>query len=766
MQFSSFFGIKFVFISVVGQHRVWVIHSIGNFKLLKMKKNNIKTLTGQTKELIDVGRYKDTFTLLRRRLSETPVAGCLGKLSQAENTYKYLLQYYANGASDPGRDDVLGDIHRQLLDIADKIERESAVSDSSDIYYSTLRMCRMRPIDIDATLASLVENKSMAELAIAAGSYPLPVMSKVEDSENKLFEAFWTSDSISTDTYRALSQSIVNGSIPFTSAALIISAVGLGLLKYYNHDALMLLCDASEVSDPKLSARAVVNLVLSLDRWKGRISNDRSLIQRLEILVDPDGMPKRLRTVWFTLIKTRDTDRVTQKMRKEVIPGLMQFGPDIIKKMKQASEEASFHDIEGNPEWEELLKNSGLKDKLRELTEMQSDGADVMMAAFSNLKGFPFFRQLSNWMRPFSIHHTMLNSISAISEDGISSLLEVNGMMCDSDKYSFAFSLASMPELQRKMVIGQMQGQMEQIREQIKELELLKAGHEFEDEVTRYCRDLYRFYKLYTKRFEFFDPFSNFVNLSDIPVLRDIVKPEDIATVAEFHFKRGYYAEALPLLEYMASSAMDAPHVWEKIGFCHEKISDSDSDAVEAYMKAQLFNPESKWIARRLGLCYRRMGDYRNAVDYLRQSLPDDGEFDKRLTLMIADSLMSDGKWNEALKELYRAEYELPGEAEIIRRMAQCAFRTRDLEKAKDWLESIPQIEMSEEDYRMNGHIAFLKNDIQDAMRWYRMTVRPNDNRRQWKTSILSEMGMLESMGASRADMMLLLESLAYSLEN
>lgn len=766
MQFSSFFGIKFVFINVVYQHPVWATHCIGKPKLLKMKENKIKTLTGQAKELINAGRYKDTFTLLRRRLSETPVAGCLGKLSQAENTYKYLLQYYANGVSDPGREDVLCDIRRELFDIADKIERESAVSDSSDIYYSTLRMCRMRPIGIDATLASLVENKSMAELAIAAGSYPVPVMSKVEDYENKLFEAFWTSDAISSDSYRSLSQSIVADSIPATSAALIISAVGLGLLKYYNHDALMLLCDVSVISDPVLSARAVVNLVLSLCRWKDRISNDRSLIQRLEILVDTDGMPQKLRTVWFTLIKTRDTDRVTQKMRKEVIPGLMQFGPDIIKKMKQASEEASFHDLEGNPEWEDLLKNSGIEDKLRELTEMQSDGADVMMVAFSNLKGFPFFRQLSNWMRPFSIHHTMLNSISAISEDGISSLLEVNGMMCDSDKYSFAFSLASMPELQRKMVMGQMQGQMEQIREQMKELALLKAGHEFEDEATRYCRDLYRFYKLYTKRSEFFDPFSKLVDFSDIPVLRYIVKPEDVATIAEFHFKRGYYAEALPLLESMVSSAIDTPHVWEKIGFCHEKISDSDSVAVEAYMKAQLFNPESKWIARRLGLCYRRMGDYRNAVDYLRQSLPDDGAFDKRLTLMIADSLMNDSKWDEALKELYRAEYELPGNGEVIRRMAQCAFRTKDFGKAKEWLDSIPQIEMTEEDYRLNGHIAFLKKDIQDAMRWYRMTVRPNDNRRQWKTSILSEMGILESMGSDRADMMLLLESLAYALEN
>ena len=45
--------------------------------------------------------------------------------------------------------------------------------------------------------------------------------------------------------------------------------------------------------------------------------------------------------------------------------------------------------LENNPEWEEMLEKNGLADKMRELTEMQSEGADLMMVTFSNLKGFP-----------------------------------------------------------------------------------------------------------------------------------------------------------------------------------------------------------------------------------------------------------------------------------------------------------------------------------------------------------------------------------------
>lgn len=732
-----------------------------------MKENYSNSTYSQALQLLDAGRYKDTFTLLRRRLGETPVAGCLGRLNQAESTYKYLLQFFSQGADDPGRGDMLSDLKSDLLDVAGSIDREADASDSPRQYYSTLRMLRLRPVDVESIIGTVMEKDSMSELAIAADSYPMQLLKELEEADNKLFEMFWTADSIPAETYREVSEKISNGILPYRTSALIIAGIGLGLMSFFNRQAFMMLCDASESVDFRISSRALVTLVLALDRWRERIAIDRKLLQRLESLVDADGMKKKIRTVVFALIKTRDTDRVSRKMQKEVIPGLMQFGPDIIKRLKKASEETSLADIEGNPEWEELLKDSGLEEKIRELTEMQSDGADVMMSAFSNLKGYPFFRRLSNWMLPFSTHQTMLGSLQTVKEDDISTLLELNGMMCDSDKYSFAFSLANMPDLQRKMVMGQMQGQMEQLREQMKELEMLKSGREFEEEVTRYCRDLYRFFKLYPKRNEFEDPFSEFIDFLEMPVIAHLFdSDDDIAAVAEFYFKRNYYDEALPILEKLAEKAADAPHVWEKIGFSIEKVSSDDNEAIEAYMKAQLFNPDSKWISRRLGLCYRRIGDCRNAVEYLRMSLPDDGSFDKRVSLMIADTLISGQEWDEALRELYRVDYETPGDPEVVRRMTRCAFRSRDFDKALQWLDSIPTVDQSEEDYRMRGHISFLRRDFQDAMRWYRMTVRQNDKRRIWKSNILARMDTLESLGGSRSEMLLLLESLAYSLES
>ena len=728
---------------------------------------NIKDIPLHTAALLSDGRYKDSIDYLRQRLTENPQSKCLGTLNQAESTLRYLLRYFGQGADDPQRYRILADIRRTLLDIADTLDREMNASASPLMYFSTLRLNRMRAVDIQKALDDVVENKSMSELAITAGSYPLDALRKVEDTENALFEAFWIADAIPSHIYQATGMRIASGAVPDSTACLIISGVSLGLMKYYNHDALMMLCELTLSDNIKIKARAIVSLMLALDRWSARIDDDVTLLNRLAALADTDGMAGKIRSAVYALMQTRDTERITRKLQKEVIPGLMQFGPEIINRLKNASQETSLADMEGNPEWERLMKNSGLEDKIKELTELQSDGADVMMVAFSNLKGFPFFRSLSNWMRTFSTHHTMLNSLMRIGDNDLTALMEINGMMCDSDKYSFAFSLSNMPEMQRDMMMSQLKGQMEQIREQMKDFQLLKAGREFEDEAIRYCRDLYRFHKLHPKHQEFFDPFARFISFSSLPVFADIFKSGyQTASLAEFYFKRGYYAEAKPLLEELAFSSADQSHVWEKIGFCCEKLSSDPDEAVEAYMKAQLFNPESKWIARRLALCYRRKGDLRNAADYLKMSLPDDGAFDRRISLMLAEILMADEKWDEALKQLYRIDYETPGDSEVVRLMARCAFGSGDFEKAAGWLEQIPNIDKSEDDYRMLGHISFLRHDIPGAMRHYRMTVRQNDPDMQWKQALLADIPLLQQRGGDSNEMRLLIEYLSFNPED
>ena len=152
-----------------------------------MKEKSKYSLTDQIKKLLEAGRYKDCFTLIRRRLTEVPVSGALNKISQDESTYRYMLDFFSRGLADPGRDAMLADIRRDLIDIAQKIEKEAAATDSPEVYFSTLRMSRLRPADLRACIKKIIEFKAMSDLSLSAGTYPESLMAQIEEEEDKIF---------------------------------------------------------------------------------------------------------------------------------------------------------------------------------------------------------------------------------------------------------------------------------------------------------------------------------------------------------------------------------------------------------------------------------------------------------------------------------------------------------------------------------------------------------------------------------------------------
>lgn len=705
-------------------------------------------------------------TFLKRRLTESPLPGALTALSRLESTYRYMLQYLAKGGYDPDRDRILADIRSGLAEIADSIQIENDAVDSSELFYSTLRMSRLRPAAIKDLTAAITAARAEASLAVSAGSDASSILAKIDSEESRLFDMVWTGAGMNAATWNELMESIRLSDIGFSTAATAIAAAFLGLMKSYSRERILLLADASLSSDPGVAARAIVSLVLAVSVWSSRIADDRAVTSRLRSLLDEPSMIRRVKFASLAAIYQLDTEKVSAKMRNEVMPGLMHLGPDIMNRLKDATRSASLADLEENPEWEQMLHDTGLDKKLQELSEMQMRGADVLMMAFSNLKSYPFFRQIRNWLLPFDMDHPMLSELRGEDGDTLADMMEFNTVMCDSDKYSYAFSLARMPATQRAAMMSQLGAQVEQMKEMMADDSLRDSDSLFDSCAVRYIRDLYRLHKLFPKHSEFIDPFAAPVSLLSAPVFEEATRdPDNVMAAADFLFRRGYHAEALPLLDYLAENAPEYPRVWEKIGFCLEKTRPSNPmEAVEAYMKAQLFNPDSKWLSRRLAGCYRRLGDYRNALDYMQAAMPDDA-YDERLVLTLADIRMEAGKWDDAMKSLYRVDYESPGKTEVLRRMARCAIHTKDLDKAQDFLQRISPLEQSEEDRRNLGHIALLKGDVAEAISRYRSTVRPNDEKRLWKSLILGDADMLASLGADRNQLKLILEALSYSIE-
>ena len=63
-----------------------------------------------------------------------------------------------------------------------------------------------------------------------------------------------------------------------------------------------------------------------------------------------------------------------------------------MRNMKFGFEESDEEKDDRNPDWENVFEHSALGDKLREINELQMEGADVYMSTFAPLKNFPFLK--------------------------------------------------------------------------------------------------------------------------------------------------------------------------------------------------------------------------------------------------------------------------------------------------------------------------------------------------------------------------------------
>lgn len=175
------------------------------------------------------------------------------------------------------------------------------------------------------------------------------------------------------------------------------------MLANYDERGLYILLNAYYTSvDTTIKVHALCAALIVMSIYYRRKPSGR-VISLLDTVKEMPQWKEDVKMVSLQFIRTRGTEEINRKMREEVIPEMMKLRPDIYKKINENPEAmndmASLDDI--NPEWEDILNKSGIADKMKELQEMQEEGADVMMSTFSHLKTYPFFSDISNWFLPF-----------------------------------------------------------------------------------------------------------------------------------------------------------------------------------------------------------------------------------------------------------------------------------------------------------------------------------------------------------------------------
>ena len=718
-------------------------------------------------DLLDKGSLHEAFTILKKQQSLNSIPSLSDKISKLEETYKYMIHYLVEGYADSGREDMLTSLIEDLRVVNDSLLRNSILTDSPDSYSSAKRYENIRKSSLKNLIEACRNTASKAELA-AATDKAIQFRKEADDALDSLFSYIWTMYGAPEGEYRLLTETVKNSEPSFSLKSQIISALMLGNLSYYDRNALTALIDIYEADiDQKISARALVAIMLIIANNSSRIKSDPRLRARLSLWQDSIINYRRLREVLMSIIKTRDTERISSKMQNEVLPELMKLKPEIISKLKNITEEADMEMLDVNPEWEEIMNKNGLGDKLKELTEMQMEGGDVMMVAFSNLKTFPFFNKVANWFLPFSSSHS---DLAMIADDfqSFAEILDMEGVMCDSDKYSFAFSLNQMPESQRKMIAGRMSEQMGQLREALADKKLKSSLPEFDAEVTRYVRDLYRFFKLYRKKNDFNDPFARPLDFRQLPYLNELLSDTEIINlVGEFYFKRGYYSEALPMLMLMEKEEENSGNhlLWEKIGYCHNALNNLE-EAIKWYKKAELLNPGSQWLIKKLAVCSRMLERYDEAAEYYEKALEADPE-NYSLLMSAGNCLLECGNITAAIANFYHADYIRPEKQSTWRALGWAELMNGNKEKSLVFYSKLINSDNpSANDFLNAGHLNYLSGNLKKAVEYYtRSASFPDSGIEKFEASIKEDIPTLTAAGGKPEELNLIVEKVKYNLD-
>ena len=684
------------------------------------------------------------------------------RLEQAKVSYQYMLQYMRQGVNDPERQKLYRQLLAETRELAEQA-RISLLDEVSTHYYhalhknkrnmeagygmsSWLKVLESFPDDM-AVCQLMPDNKQSLDSALQ----------RHEETAQYLFLTTWGNSGWTAEEEREARMYLESELLPVNDLCLFTGAVLLSLMECFDPRKFSWLLDAATHADTQVSQRALVIIAIVLHIHPNRLWLYPELEARLSLLNEDGSFGKQLNRVYIQLLRSQETEKIDKKMREEIIPEMMK-NVSIMRNMKYGFEENMDED-DRNPDWEKAFEESGLGDKIREMNELQLEGADVYMSTFAQLKSYPFFQNPHNWFYPFDMQHSGIIrefGLKPTGDNAILSLILQSGFFCNSDKYSLCFTMSHIPQAQRNMMLSQMTSQdLNELMDESKSSGLRQYAQRPDVISNQYIHDLYRFFKLSQRRHEFRDIFKEEIALHRIPALKDILrKPELLVTIADFHFRKEHPAEALGIYQEVIDMNYADADIFQKTGYCLQKEK-RYKEAISAYRKADVLKPDHIWTIRHLATCYRQLRDFASALEYYRKVEAMQPE-NRNVTFFIGSCLAEQERYEEALQCFFKLDLMENDCIKAWRAIGWCSFVSGKSEQAMRYYEKVLALKPIATDYLNAGHVALQLGNMEKAAELYGKAASESGNRETFLDMFDKDKETLIKLGIDENDIPLI----------
>ncbi len=701
--------------------------------MTKKELNNIRE--GVVKSLKS-RRLNDTFKNLKSLAESLNSWDLSENIRRVEESYLMMLKYSIEGIEDPNREAVYAGIVSSIYQILDVIIRETLKKEqSTSIYFSTLRFKEMqRGVTISQMLADYSEKCNQLSIFNLAVDSENDVQSKrakklaIETLAIDIFDKIWVTYPLSIEDEIAISEVMTSQVYSAYFKQLLISALFLGLMEYYDDARLKILLNIYQHGDEKIVTNALCAIVITIIKYNDRIT-DKKIFNQIDVLKDIPQWHKDVKMVYMQLVKSFDTERVSRKVQEELLPEMIKLRPDLSKKINDNMSVIDLSSMDENPEWQEILENSGIANKMKELTEMQEEGSDVFMSTFAQLKSYPFFAKVANWFLPFDVEHSEVVSALGENDSVVGELISSSPFLCNSDKYSFALTMRSIPESQRSMMMSQINDQNVNIAE-LRNADLLAVDKARENKANKYIQDIYRFFKLYRYKEDFEDPFKNIRDFAENLLLSDEFSDVNfLSLVGEFYFKRKYYKEAFKVFDILSTKMPPSAQLFQKMGYAMQQQG-MISESLTYYEQSELLNSENVWTLRHIAHCHKQLGNVSKALDYYKRV--EDADFENlSVAMSMGHCCLIQEKYEEALKYYYKVEFLDEKSTRAWRPIAWCSLLSNDFEQSQTYYKKIIEGNPDATDYLNYGHLHLAIGDYKGAVVCYKKSIKSDNNNQQ-----------------------------------
>lgn len=695
--------------------------------------DELKQRARQIREMLLHSRLKEALELMQVQMGGVQDWSVTSRYEDMERSYRYMLQYFANGSPDEHRSEVYRQLIRRAILLNDDILQARLQQTSMLLYYQHLRSRLSRNDTLESLQKSL---ESYSELGCAE---------QHERTLTILFDLIWTSGLWTSEFGSQMAILTESGLVLSDDAAFAVSAVTMALLERFDPAKMLFLCREAQNVVIQVSVRALTGLAVTMVRYTDILPHFPEIRAAISVLSDDAAVRERMLKVQMALLLCRETKEIDRRMREEIIPTMLS-NPKLGDLMASDMERD-----DANPDWLEWAEKSEVKDKLMQMTELQMEGADVYMSTFSNLKSYPFFREPCNWFRVFSMDQPDVKSCVSGS---LAKVMLSGNVFCNSDKYSFALTFSQIPQQQRDMILGQMG---EQIDQELSDLKESPAAPQLQETfcARQYAQDLYRFFNLFSRRHEFHNPFSDNLNMLSDNVLSVLLESEESSqTIASWLLKKNYFAEAAQAFRLVESADY---RYYQQLGYALQR-DHKYADALDSYKRADILQSDNVWTLRHMAQCCRMLQQPGQALELLLQAEKSDAD-NLSLQILIGDCLVDMKRYDEALTRFFKVDYLKPDYSKAWRAIAWCAFLAERYDKSAEYYDRLLGASPTGLDCLNAAHVRWVTGNVTLAVELYSRSMEML-GRDSFMDEFAKDRPLLVSKGISESDIPLMLDSI------